>query len=322
MQNATDAELVERLEQVGLNEALASRLATWLPHAFAAHLLRSRWPAPLTFTTGSSSEQQLTSDPVYVACMERAQRMIRPEAEAIASRSALMNWANEHPDRPPTRIELDRPFRPLNDVRLLSPATLFRALIAAHTSWDPPFDFGATVHPVLTSQTFRVEVDFWLDDSRVVGTRVTEPFAGQGATWPEALHDAGKKFESGSIHPIVAGLINETLCADQVEWETWADAGGPRRVCLGPMLVLYSRVEIDLAPVLERLKQAFKAVPASSLAHSFRVFIAHNGDQNLGTEAILDGAPWPAGLEALNAFDWPTSNPVWGVRLFGIVAPA
>lgn len=326
LSEAEDDLIVARLEALGLPAWLATRLVTFLPIAFGAQLLTGKLPEPSEVSV-NGQPRRLGDDAVYLACRERARVMSRDEAQLIATRSAVVKVVDQvlsQTGKWPTDGDfvLSVGELPEPDGSLLpGAAEAFRAFLEGHGLGSAASRCGARVFPVVTADRFRVQVDFTFADERLPKGFLIESFAGLGATWPDAISDAIRKFERGAFHPIVAALVDRRAGGDQVTWETWADAEGPRAVCLGSLLLLYNPVRVELAPVLDGLRSCLRAMPRDEKVHTFRVFTARDGATVLGNEVLLDGETWPEGLAVLERHALPNVSPVWGARLFGVVLP-
>lgn len=326
----TDSEddvLVARLEALGLPAWLAARLVSWLPIAFGAQLLTGKVPEP-EHASVDGAPCRLADDEVYRACRERARHMSRAEAQAIATRSAVVKVVDQvltQTGKWPTEGEfvLSVGALPARDeaTRLPSPTEAFRAFFEAHGLARSSERCQAYVFPVVSADRFRLQVDFVFNDERLPGGRVIESFGSVGGSWVDAITEAIRKFERGSLHVLIAGLVDRAACADQLTWETWADASGPREVCLGALLVLYNPIEVDVAPLLSALRELFRSLPRDDRAHTVRLYTARAGEQTFANEALLDGEPWPEALALVERHAWPTTSPLWGARLFLVIPP-
>ncbi len=327
LSEAEDEVLVARLEALGIPSWLATRLVTFLPIAFGAQLLTGKLPEPMEVSV-AGQPRRLADDAVYVACRARARVMSRDEAQLIATRSAVVKVVDQvltQTGKWPTDgdfvLSVGALPEPDGSTQLPGAGEAFRAFLEAHGLGAASARSGARVFPVVSADRFRVQVDFTFADERLPKGLLIESFAGLGATWAVAIDEAIHKFERGVFHPIAAALVDRHAGGDQVNWETWADAEGPREVCLGLLLLLYNPVRVDVSPVLDGLRSCLHALPRDERAHTFRLFTARDGARVIANEVLLDGETWPEGLAVLERHPWPEASPVWGARLFGVVLP-
>jgi hypothetical protein len=340
---ADDDVIQNWLEALGVQPWLATRLVTWLPIAFGRKLLHgARFPDVYDHAGGSS---RLGDDPIYVAATQRAARMTREEADAIAFRSAEVNAVNawlqhESAHGRERRIEeMDASAlalgAPLPDVQpgdggVPEPRATFAELLRSHGHEIAPgpgtrlragaLEVDALVYGRVDERSrYRVQVDFLASHPRLARGTLLESFAGLGETYRDVVHDATRKFERGSLHVLIATLLERGSCADQVEWERWP---GGWEVCMGPQLVLYAQVgPVPLGELLDGLRDAFAREVHDRAVHAIRIFTMRNADLSYADEVLLDGETWPAGEALCRAHAWPRFECVWGTRLFLMVAP-
>ncbi len=204
---------------------------------------------------------------------------------------------------------------------MLEPRTAFRGFFDGHGFAALPegMRIDAYVFPRVSADRFSVQVDYALFDPRLAVSPLLESFGGFGDTYRDAVADTVRKFERGSVHVMIAGLIDDQSCADQVEWEDWPHPNGPIRVCLGAQLRLYGEGAPPIGPLLDQLRDALADVPLAPTIHSLRVFTMRKGAQVYADEVLLDGHPWDAGLALCSAYCWPQLESVWGTRFFALL---
>ncbi len=346
-----DGEIEEKLVAEGMERWLAARLVLFLPLAFGRVLLSDCKLSGAYSMDGLL--HQLMDDPVWPELQRRARQASREELSAIATRSsevaAVNQFLAQHPERadalgelafsPPTLVQalVARPEGSDASGGVTSPALAFRQFLEGHghpvTSDEHgvlhtgELAFGALVYP-RDGAGPRVQVDFYVRHPKLATPRLLESFAGFGATWADALKQTIQKFERGSLHVLIAGLLDPTSCADQVEWEPLGDTAGAHELCLGGQLQVFGPGKPPLlGPFIEELKRALVANPpwpeaAPGKAHGLRVFAAHDGTELTGYEVLVDGDSWEAGQALLEARDWRTGDEMWGVRWFGLIVPA
>ncbi|MCA9604256.1 MAG: hypothetical protein KC619_01590 [Myxococcales bacterium] len=333
MRGATDEVLRERLASLGVEPWLAERLVTWLPVAYGRVLLKDV-PFGDHYSAGDA-QLRLSDDPVYVAARERAGRGTRDEMEAIALRSADVDAVNAYlrrcdeegrtADLTSIRVHtalVDRlPELGTGDGGVAEPRDALRGFVEGHGFATLPDGMGidAFVYPRVSADRFSLQVDYAVFDPRLAVSPLLESFGGVGATYRDAIGDTVKKLERGSVHVIIAGLLDQTSCEEQVEWETWPHPGGPIRVCLGGQLRLYGDGAPPMGPLLDRLRDALAGVALSPTIHALRVFTMRMGDRVYADEVLLDGQPWAEGLALVGAYAWPHVEHVWGTRLFALL---
>ncbi len=366
-QERDDGELEEKLVAEGVERWLASRLILLLPLAFGRVLLDGCKLSDRYSVDGET--YPLADDPVWVAVERRARQASREELSAIATRSsevsAVNQYLTDHPEGADSLGELAfshptfvTPLPPLPGADgdacggVASPALAFRQLLEAHhyavtggergadgAHAEPPahgelragaLAFGAFVYPRQGTPP-RVQVDYYVRHPALAAPRLLESFAGYGDTWSDAIKQTIQKFERGSLHVLIAGLLDPSSCTDQVDWEPLGDAAGAYELCLGGQLQVIGPAEPPLlGPFLDELKRALAASPpwpaeessGAKKAHGLRVFVAHDGTQLMGYEVLVDSETWEAGQALLTQRDWRTGDESWGVRWFGLVVPA
>jgi len=336
-----DDAIYDRLDALGVAPWLSSRLVVWLPIAFGRQLLRAA-AFPDHYVSGAVT-LRMADDPIYRASVERAGRMTRDEAYAIADRSCEVNAINQLLSSPGAtlaelrlaEIALASPLLPMGegDGGVLEPRRVLRGFLEGHDLAPLPgegtavrvgdVEFDAHVFIPWTDGVFMPQVDFVARCPRVATGRLCESFAGIGRPYLAAMSDAVRKFERASLHVMIAALLDPGACADQVTWEDWAHPSGVFRACLGAQLVLYGGVDhAPMGDLVDALRDALAREDLSRQIHALRVYVARVGERVLSNEVLLDGEPWAAGEARGRAHAWPSSERLWGTRLFVALVPA
>ncbi|MCC6874804.1 MAG: hypothetical protein IT378_10905 [Sandaracinaceae bacterium] len=337
-----DGQVQDWLEALGVEPWLAARLVIWLPVAFGRQLLTG---ARLSDEYGDGDAiRRLRDDPIFVAAMARAAHMSREEADVIALRSAEVRAINSalrhdsaqgHAPRledmeSATALVTPLPAIQPSDGGVPEPRLAFAEFLRGHGHAVVPaagtlqrtgeLELDALVFGrVFDDGSYRPQVDYRVAHPRLAAGTLLESFAGFGASYREAVHDTIRKFERGSLHVLIAALLDRNSCGDQVTWEPWGDRWD---ACLGAQLLLYAEVgPVLLGELLDRLRDAFLAEIRDHKIHAVRVFTMRRGEQVFANEVLLDNDPWPAGQALCAAHAWPRFEPAWGTRLFLMVVP-
>jgi hypothetical protein len=61
------------------------------------------------------------------------------------------------------------------------------------------------------------------------------------------------------------------------------------------------------ADAIASIETALKREPLTPELHWLRLLHRHDAQGDALSEALLDNEPWPAGTQALNVIDWPTT---------------
>ncbi|WP_433580010.1 DUF6348 family protein [Nocardia brasiliensis] len=333
-----DASIVSRLESQGVAAWLAERLVVFLPVAFGRYVLRESTLDP-NFVDGSVT-RPLDSGPVYRSAWARAQTAGPAEMRRIALRSAAVNAATKLLNDGTTSLSdlaftadrLPEPLPPmgLDDGGVPSPRALFTEALADHgfpvVETDGALRCGAVtidarLFPRESAQGIIVQLDFEVSCAGLAATSVVESFAGYGQTWREAVFSAADKFLRGSLHPLIAALIDRDSGGAQVQWDRFEHAGGPFDLCIGPQLISFSpTATIEAAPLLDALLHELRAETLTPQIHWLRVFINTDKGRIQVNEVLLDNEPWPAGAATVAAA--PVGQGFCAMRTFAILIPA
>lgn len=342
MLGAEDDEIQEHLESLGVEPWLAARLVVWLPVAFAERVLESM--TILDEYSDGPVRRNMSDDPVFRAARRVAQAAAPEELLPIAHRSAQMSVARtiqaSSPGMKLSEIEarsamaLTAPLPSLGPGHggVVEPRAVFAAYLEGHGLAVEPtgttaqrvgeMEIDALVVRIEVSNGVRAQVDFIVRHPRLEGGMVCESFVARGDTWDAAMReDALTKLERGTLHVLIASLVDPASCPDQVEWETWDLPSGPFRVCLGGQLLLWGAASTPLAELLDSLRDAIAEEPLSRRVHAIRVFAAREKERSLADEVLLDNTPWPAGEALCREHRWPIRDAPWATRVFMMLVP-
>jgi hypothetical protein len=333
----SDADVLTRLTDGGLESWLAERLVVFLPLAFGRRVLPGVELSD-SFLDGSTV-RPLAAEPVFGAAMARAEVANRAEVERIGLRSSEINAVNAALHRGgqladivagPAALAAPLPPAGAGDGGVPSPGVAFAALLAGHGFTVSgmrvgEFELDARVypHPRSSAAFVMAQVDFAVRHPALATEWLLESFAGVGVTWREAINQAITKFERASLHPIIAALLDRRAGRDQVTWEPYAHPAGAFELCLGPQVVLYTSATVPPAgPLVDRVLRALRDVPLSRQVHALRLFSCHQDGTLSTNEVLLDGEPWAAGEAVVAGSPPPAINGMVGVRIFGLLVPA
>jgi hypothetical protein len=331
----SDDDVRERLRRAGVEPWLVERLLVFLPLAFGRRVLPGVELSD-EFSDGPRL-RPLADEPVFAAAAARAELAVRSEVERIGLRSSEVNAVNEALHKgsrledlvcgPPVLGEPLPPPEP-GDGGVPSPRAMLLALLAGHGFVPGGPRMGtavadARVFPMPTGPgRVMVQVDFELRHPAAATGRVLESFAWFGTTWREAIGNCVRRFEQGSLHPMIAGLLDRDAGGDQVGWERYEHPSRVFDLCLGPQLTYFSREPAPPAgPLLDELLAALRAQPLDDTVHALRVFTSYQDGVPTTNEVLLDGEPW-AGGEAVVAAAQVSPGTQVGRRFFGLLVPA
>lgn len=328
----SDQEVWERLTGGGVEPWLAERLVILLPMAFTRRLLPDvAYPAEVSAPGGPVL---LADEPVFAAALARAQRAVRGEFERVAMRSSEFNAINnalhggaEMADLALGEVRLmsDLPAVQPGDGGVPSPAAVFEGLLQGHgVVLDGETQAAATlfVHPAPDGVVMG-QVDFAVSHPALAAPWLVESLAGHGATWREAISEAVRKFERGSLHPIVDGLLRPGAAPDQVQRERYEHPGGPFELVLGAQINLFADRPVPPAgPLLDRMLDALRTEPLTRKVHWLRFFLAYRDGRLQTNEVLLDGGTWPGGTAVAADAQAPFPGGMVAVRLFVLLVPA
>ncbi|MFI9508346.1 DUF6348 family protein [Nocardia sp. NPDC052566] len=333
-----DESIVSRLEAQGVATWLAERLLVFLPIAFGRYLLRESAFDP-NFIDGEVA-RPLDGDPVYRSAWARAHTAGRAEMQRIGLRSAAVDLANQllHDgtsslsDLVFTADLLSAPLPPLgpDGGGVPSPRDLFSKALAEHgfpvTETDGalhcgPLTIDARLFPRESPQGIIAQLDFEVSGPGLAAASVLESVAGYGQTWQEAISSAAAKFLRGSLHPLIAALIDRAGGGDQVHWERFEHPGSPFDLCIGPQLIYFSpNATIEAGPLLDALLHRLRAETLTQRIHWLRVFVSTDEGRIQVNEVLLDNEPWPAGEATVAAA--PVGQEFCAMRTFAVLVPA
>lgn len=315
-----------RLVELGLTPTLARHLVTWIPEAFALRAF-TKLEVVDTYAVAHGGRGSLSEEPVFQAALSRAELASREEVYATAPHGSILAAVNsaaqagaELSGRVAITLLEALPRLEASD-RPLAPIDAFRAFLDSHgiTRLPDGTTIDAPSFLTITSEDFRLQVDFVVRDPRLAGGTVVESFGGFGPTLPIANANAIEKFERGSVHVLIATLFDRSSCGDHVTWERWPHVDGAMSVCLGAQLLLMGAGGPPLVPVLDALIQRLRTTPLTSAIHALRVFTYRDPSGTVVDEVLLDGEPWLAGLDVLASELLPRVAEPWSTRLFALV---
>ncbi|MGH3242153.1 MAG: DUF6348 family protein [Spirillospora sp.] len=328
----SDAQVWERLTGAGVERWLAERLLIFLPMAFTRRLLPEVSFQDEVVTPGG--RVWLPDEPVFATALARAQRADRDEIQRVALRSAEFNAVNNalNAGSQMSDMVLDatalaedlEPVRP-GDGGVPSPRAVFEALLEGHgvrLDGETKVATKLFVHPAPAGWVM-AQIDFALSHPALAAAPwLVESLAAHGATWREAIGQALTKFERGSLHPIVNGLLSPGTAADQVERERYEHPGGAFDLVMGAQINMFADRPVPSAgPLLNRLLDALRREPLTRRVHALRVFISHRDGRLQDNEVLLDSAPWAGGRAVAADTPAPLPDGLVAVRLFCLLVP-
>jgi len=328
---AADAEVRAGLERMGVEEWLAQRLVLFLPLALGRRVLGG---ATMTDQLDDGGVlRPLEDEPVFIEARARAENASREEVEVIGLRSSEVHAANRAlnagskiEDLVYSPVTLTSPLIPTSpgDGGVPSPRAIFIEFLAAHGyAVAPPLSVDARVFARVNPTSVTVQIDFAVSHPALAVPRLLESFGSIATTWRDAIGQNVGKFERSSLHPLIAGLLDRSSCADQVTWERLEHPSGAFDLCIGGQLVLYASEPVpDIAPLLDAIKSALAGVPLSRAVHALRMYVCWSEGKMVANEVLVDNEPWAAGAELVAAHAWPRADGLWGSRLFFLAVPA
>ena len=305
-------ELVAVLRAAGVPRA--HHACAIVPLAFGRQILEGLVELPATYEL-AGAPVAFADDPIFVAARDRAHHASRAQIERIGLFSAEVHAVNQalHRGSQPGDLVLSPPLVTIDAAdagTLARPAPLIAELVAAHGVSLP---LEVRLFP---SHVMRGRVQHQLDV--IAEGAIMESFAGLGHTVAESLADSIHKLARGSLHVLLAMLVERTHGADQVTWERWGDF----EVCAGPLLRLWAPgPDVDRAALLDALKPALAGLPRRR--HWFRAFVAVHADGTPydGVEALLDNEPFAPATEILARWRWPGADRDYAMRQFLMLVP-
>jgi hypothetical protein len=339
-----EEEVRTRLSSLGLSGWLVARLMLWVPLAFGRELLGEIAFPPTYTVKGDATAVPLADDPIFRAAALRAKRMTREEADAIAVRSGEVSVVSKYlvaasergedvplEEVPVPSLELGAtPPTGADDGGIFEPRAVFAELVRARglpvvarpeggaACGDLVFD--AVVFPTLSRGPMRGQIDYVVRHPRLAAGVVVESNAAVGSSWKEAVSYSLRNFAQSSLPVMLAALVGDGMGGEGIELDAWAHPNGAYRAVMGPHFFT-GPDPVDVAPLVRALRAAFGQEDLSRAVHSIRVFTGRQGEQVFGEDAQLDGASWPLGVTALQAFPWPVRGEFYSSRLFMLLVP-
>jgi hypothetical protein len=323
-EDASDGRIVEILRGAGLPRA--GHAVAMVPLAYGRQMLQGLVEVPATYVEldrggARRREAALDDDPIFAAASQIARAEATKADGHVALRSAEVRAVNQalQGGSQPGDLVLSPPMLCLDDGEgpavPVAPDTqaLVDELVRAHGA---DLALATRVTPyVLVAGRVQLQLDVAV---RVGGRWCFEAFSGTGATIHAAITEATEKLAGGTLHVMLAVLVDRALGRDQVEWETWGDF----EVCHGPFV---QRGEGDAPPrfhdYLGAIRAALVAAPPSSEVHWLHTFVARNGEALAGCEMRLDNEPWPPGVAIVESWPWPRSTGLYTFRHFCMLMP-
>jgi hypothetical protein len=315
---ASDEDVAKLLEG-GFPRGLATRAVVFLPLAYGRRILRDVVSLPDTFL-GETGEVPLASEPLFTAATALAAEAGREEVGRVGMHSSEVDAVNKalHAGSKAADLVVGPPWLRFDGSVDGARGTteILAETLAVHGSKLP---CQARMFPrKLDAKTAWGQLDIVVSAPALGERRLTESFVGQGNTIAEARANALGKFQSASLHVLLASLEDERLGGNQVEWETWS----PFRACLGPLLRQWSTPPpIDFGAFLDGIKRRLLGARLSPEVHWHRMFVAVGPDGVTGHESLLDNEDWQPGIEAIAAWPWPRADKPYALRQFTVLLP-
>ena len=150
----------------------------------------------------------------------------------------------------------------------------------------------------------RLDIDIVISEER----RIEESFAGFGQG-DAACRDALRAFEQNTFHLVLAACwyVTDDRLMQITAWDigvrTWD-------VFIGPFTVRGTDENTVAIPpgAMTSIETALKRESLTPELHWLRVIHRHDSHGDGRTDVLLDNEPWPAGLQALNSVEWPSSH--------------
>jgi hypothetical protein len=334
----SDEVVVADLERGGVEPWLARRLNLFLPLAFGRRVLDGVAVSD-TFVDERGSHR-LSDDPVYPWLAERAAMADRAEIERIGLRSSELSAVNQalHAGSRledlvlgPVALSETLPAPSAGDGGVPSALPAFERLLGDNgfpvvDGAVGAMEIGArvTTQPRPAGHLVLAQVHFAVRHPGLATASRVEGFTGAGPTWRDAIGEGVAKFEKSVLHPLVAGLVDRTACAEYVRWETWQHPGGAFDACLGRQLVMVDgAAEVPrLDGVLDKLRAALGGVPLTRAIHSLRIFVSYDQGAVVAHGVVLDGELWPDGAAATAEAPDPGTTGPMEVQQYALLTPA
>jgi hypothetical protein len=166
----------------------------------------------------------------------------------------------------------------------------------------------------------RLQLDVRVEVSS--GRWLIESFGGWGASSDEAIAWAFENFARNSLHVLLAAFYQRSN--EQVEFRTWAIAGHPRQVILGPYGMVGTHAYEPQAPasLITLIETLLSQHQLDESPHWLRVYVSRSGDRDVFCEVLLDNETWEEAQTAVAELDWAQPPPAvfYSVRNFLTVA--
>lgn len=204
-------------------------------------------------------------------------------------------------------------------------AASLRATLAEHGAMVDEKDLRAEArvfcsHP--QQGRSNLQLDFVLAGAALGDRSLCESLAGLGPDTAAALRNGLEKFQANVLHPIVAGLVDDALFPEQVEWNQLGTASERWRTCSGGILQ-HGAVPNDLGvpEFVDALMKAWMSSGPSREVHWPRWYVMMLGSERTGAEVLVDNEPWGPGQALLENWKLPEASGLYSLRSFTIVVP-
>lgn len=151
------------------------------------------------------------------------------------------------------------------------------------------------------------------------GRTMIESSAGFGPTLQDAIHSAQMAFLHNSLHVILSAFCSEPC--PETEIETWVFPNQSFQAHIGRMISRGAApaqgYPIEWFSLLESL---LISTPLPQRTHWVRTYFCRS-PSNTTLEVLINNNPDEKLQSSLSAFDWPTTDSFYSVRLFLILKP-
>lgn len=148
----------------------------------------------------------------------------------------------------------------------------------------------------------RLDIDIVISEER----RIEESFAGFGEG-DAACCNALEAFEQNTFHLVLAACwyVTDDRLMQITAWDIGARIWD---VFIGPFTVRGADAVVIPPEAMASIETALKRESLIPELHWVRVIHRHDSRGDTRTDVLLDNEPWSAGLQALNAIEWPDTR--------------